>query len=55
VRVLDDIVIQEGIPEADQVHADDVAIEKLPVVPAADAETLAGVTVKAHAPDWVTE
>jgi hypothetical protein len=55
VRVLDDIVIQAGIPEADHVHADVVAIEKLPVVPAAAAERLAGVTVKAHAPAWVTE
>jgi hypothetical protein len=45
VRVLDDMVIQAGIPDGDQVHDDVVEIEKLPVVPSADTERVAGVTV----------
>ena len=43
--MLDDMVIHTGIPDADHVHDDVVEIEKLPVVPAWDTETVAGDTV----------
>jgi hypothetical protein len=54
VRVPDDIVIHEGTPDADQVQADVVEIEKLLDMPFADAETVAGDTVKLHVPRCVT-
>ena len=44
------IVIQEGIPAADQVQPEAVAIASVLDVPAAVTDRLAGVTVKEHTP-----
>ena len=46
--------IHVGTPDAAHVQADVVAIEKLLVVPLADAEILAGVTVNPQVPRCVT-
>ena len=47
---MDGIVIQEGMPDADQVQLDPVAIESVLEVPAAVTDRLAGVTVNEHTP-----
>ncbi|HEU4893749.1 MAG TPA: hypothetical protein VFT47_19475 [Vicinamibacterales bacterium] len=44
------IVIQEGMPEADQVQPEAVAIASVLDVPAAVTDRLVGVTVKEHTP-----
>jgi hypothetical protein len=52
--VSEDIVIQEGTPDADQVQDDVVEIEKLLDTPFADADTVPGDTVKLQVPRCVT-
>ena len=44
------MVIQEGMPDADQLQPDPVAIASALDAPAATTDRLAGVTVKEHAP-----
>ena len=51
---MDGIVIQEGMPDADQEQPVAVAIESVLDEPAAGTDRFAGVTVKAHTPAWVT-
>jgi hypothetical protein len=44
------MVIQDGMPDADQVQLDPVAIASVLDVPAAVTESVAGVTVNEHTP-----
>jgi hypothetical protein len=53
LRVVVAMEIHVGTADASQVQPDAVAIEKLLVVPVADAETLAGVTVNVQVPRCV--
>jgi hypothetical protein len=54
VRLAEAIVIHDGIPVAVHAHPEAVETVKVLLLPVADAETLAGVTVNAHVPDCVT-
>lgn len=54
VRVVDAMVIQPGMPDADHEQPVPVAIDNMLDEPAAETDSVDGVTVNAHPPAWVT-